>query len=74
MSFTVLGKILMASGTLLFVVGLLFTVGARFGLGQLPGDLSFRRGNTSIYVPVVTSILLSIGLTVLINIVMRFFR
>ncbi|HEX8237452.1 MAG TPA: DUF2905 domain-containing protein [Abditibacteriaceae bacterium] len=69
-----LAKILMLMGALLFLAGVVVAVGARFGLGNLPGDISFRRGNTSVYFPIVTSILVSIGLTVLINIVLRFWR
>ncbi len=69
-----LAKILMAMGALLFLAGIVVAFGARFGLGNLPGDVSFRRGNTSVYFPIVTSILVSIGLTVLINIVLRFWR
>jgi hypothetical protein len=69
-----LAKILMATGALLFLAGIVVAVGARFGLGNLPGDISFRRGNTSVYFPLVTSIVISLGLTVLINIVLRFWR
>ncbi len=69
-----IGKMLMAAGAFLFVVGLLFTLGARLGLGQLPGDIATRRGNTSFYFPVVTSIVLSIVLTIVLNLVMRFWR
>lgn len=69
-----LAKILMAMGALLFLAGIVVAFGARFGLGNLPGDVSFRRGNTSVYFPFVTMILVSVGLTVLINIVLRFWR
>ncbi len=64
----------MVMGALLFLAGVLVAVGARFGLGSLPGDISFRRGNTSVYFPVVTMILVSVGLTIIINIVLRFWR
>jgi hypothetical protein len=69
-----LAKILMITGALLFVAGIVVAAGSRFGLGNLPGDVSFRRGNTSFYFPIVTSILVSIGLTVLLNILLRFWR
>lgn len=69
-----LAKILMALGALLFLGGVLVAVGARLGLGNLPGDFAWRRGNTSVYFPLVTSILLSIGLTVIVNILLRFWR
>ena len=69
-----LAKILMVFGAGLFVLGLLLYLGARAGLGQLPGDISMRRGNTSFFFPIVTCILLSLGLTIVLNIVLRFFR
>ena len=69
-----LSKLLMLSGALLFLVGVLLHFGARVGLGQLPGDLSWRRGNVSVYAPIVTSIVLSLVLTVVLNLVLRFFR
>ena len=69
-----LGKMLIALGILLLVVGVVLIFGNRFGLGQLPGDLSWRRGNKSVSFPIVTSIVLSIVLTVVLNLVLRFFR
>ena len=74
MDVALLGKLLMLVGALLFVGGLLAVAGARLGLGQLPGDLSFKRGSVSFFVPVATSLLLSVGLTVVLNIVLRFFK
>ncbi|MDF2440093.1 MAG: hypothetical protein JWN98_1077 [Abditibacteriota bacterium] len=69
-----LGKTLVVLGILIFVVGIVLMVGSRFGLGQLPGDLSWRRGNTSVAFPIMTSIVLSIVLTVVLNLILRFFR
>ena len=69
-----LGKVLIALGVVLVVVGVLVWLGARAGLGSLPGDIAWRRGNTAIYVPIVSSIVLSIVLTVVLNLFMRFFR
>ena len=34
-------------------------------LGRLPGDLVFRRGNVTVYLPLVTSVVLSVLLTLL---------
>ena len=74
MIFSGLGKILIVAGVMLVVVGLIISLGGRFGLGQLPGDLAWRRGNTSVYFPVVTSIVVSVVLTILLNLFFRFFR
>jgi hypothetical protein len=60
------GRTLMIFGAILFVIGLVVTVGGRFlPLGRLPGDIVVRRPNFTFYFPVVTSILLSILLTVI---------
>ena len=40
-------------------------------LGRLPGDLSFRRGNSSFHFPIVTSLVLSILLTLLLALFRR---
>ena len=41
------------------------------GLGRLPGDLELRRGNLRVYVPIVSSILVSLVLTLLLNLLLR---
>lgn len=69
-----LAKLLMLSGALLLLTGVILHFGSRLGLGNLPGDLSWRRGNVSVYAPVVTCIVLSIVLTIVLNLAMRFFR
>ena len=74
MQLAVFGKILMGFGALIFIVGAILVIGSRFGLGQLPGDISVQRGNWSFHAPIVTSIVLSIVLTVVVNIVLRFLR
>lgn len=47
------------------VAGIAVTFSGRVGLGRLPGDVVFRRGNFTFYFPIVTSILLSIALSLL---------
>jgi hypothetical protein len=58
-----MGKLLLVIGLVIAGLGLLTMSGVP--LGRLPGDLSFRRGNTTFYFPIVTSIVLSIVLTLL---------
>ena len=66
-----LGRTLLVVGAVLFVVGLLLTFGARIpGLGRLPGDIVYRKGNFTFYFPLVTSLVLSLVLTA----VLAFFR
>jgi hypothetical protein len=62
------GKFLIVLGVVIALTGMLISMGVP--LGRLPGDISFRRGNTSFYFPIVTSIVLSIILTLLLS----FFR
>lgn len=60
-----LGKWIIVAGVVLVVVGIIFVVGGKFGLGKLPGDVVIRRGNATFYFPIVTSIILSIVLSLL---------
>jgi hypothetical protein len=57
------GKFLIIAGLVLVVVGIVWLAGERLGLGRLPGDVVFERGNTRIYFPIVTSIVISIVLS-----------
>ena len=68
-----LAKILMIGGAMLLLAGVVVWLGARFFPGGVPGDLTFRRGNTSIYLPIVSSVILSIVATIVLNIVVRLF-
>lgn len=78
MQFDAFGKILMALGAIAFVLGVVFYALSRLGvgasLGRLPGDLSWRVGNGSVYVPIVTSIVISVALTIVANLLLRWFR
>jgi Protein of unknown function (DUF2905) len=66
------GKALVALGLLIAVAGVvLMLVGRVPGLGRLPGDIHFQRGNFSFYFPLATSLLLSVVLTLLLYIVGR---
>jgi len=63
-----LGKFSIIFGIIAIVVGLLLAAGPRIPwLGRLPGDIFIRRGNFSFYFPLATSIIVSVILTVLIN-------
>lgn len=71
-----LGKILLGLGLLLIVVGVALLLAARFGLplGRLPGDMSYRGKNVSVFFPLGTSILLSVVLSVILYLISRFRR
>jgi len=63
------GKFLVLVGLLLVLVGLLLTFFEKLplGLGRLPGDIVIKRDNFVFYFPLATSILLSLVLTLLLN-------
>ena len=42
-----------------------------FGRFHLPGDLIFKSGNTTVYIPIATSIILSVVLTLALNLLFR---
>lgn len=58
-------RLLIFAGFLLIGLGLVWMIGERFGLGRLPGDLFIERGNLRIYIPLATSLLLSVALSLL---------
>ena len=67
-----IGRTLLVVGGVLIVLGLLFSFGARIpGLGRLPGDIVYRKGNFTFYFPLVASLLLSVLLTAILNIFFR---
>jgi hypothetical protein len=63
---TDLGKLLIVLGALLLAAGVaLMLLGkTHFPLGRLPGDIVYRGKNTTVYFPIVTSVLLSIVLSI----------
>ena len=64
-----MGKLLVIVGVIVAAVGLLVMMG--LPIGRLPGDISFRRGNTTVYFPLATSIIASILLTLLLALLRR---
>ncbi len=67
-----LARFLMIGGAVLFAAGaLVFFLGRVPFLGRLPGDLSIERGHVRFYFPLATGLLLSILLTVVLNLFFR---
>ena len=66
-----LGKFLVVAGIVLVAMGLLFVLTGKGLIPRLPGDLRFGRGNTRVYIPLGTSIVLSVVLTILLNMFVR---
>lgn len=58
-------KLLIVLGLALLLAGLLWPWLTRLGLGRLPGDIAIERGHFRLYVPIVTSLVISLALTLL---------
>lgn len=63
------GLIILLLGGLLFLAGKL-----NLPLGRLPGDIRIQRGSLTCLIPLGTTILLSIVLTVVFNLIARLFK
>lgn len=64
-----MGKFLFVGGLIIAGIGLLIMLGVP--LGRLPGDISYERGNTRFYFPIVTSLLLSVIITIILALLRR---
>jgi hypothetical protein len=55
-------RLFIAAGLVLLGIGVMLQLGVP--LGRLPGDIVVRRGNSTLYVPIVTCLLLSVVLSI----------
>ncbi|HHV72518.1 MAG TPA: DUF2905 domain-containing protein [Clostridia bacterium] len=70
--FTALGKILIILGFFIVILGAFLLLAGRIpGIGRLPGDIYYQKGNFSFYFPVVTCLIISIVLSIILNFVFR---
>ncbi|MGB7464557.1 MAG: DUF2905 domain-containing protein [Candidatus Acidiferrum sp.] len=71
-----LGRMLLMLGGLLIVVGAFFYFGGKLPLrmGRLPGDIVHKGDHTTFYFPIVSCIVLSVGLSLLFWLISRFRR
>ena len=58
-------RVLIAIGAIFLIIGLLWPWLSRLGLGRLPGDIQFKRGNFSFYFPLATCLIISVVLTLI---------
>ncbi len=58
-----IGRLLILLGLVLIALGLLWPLLAKLGLGRLPGDFVIERENFRIYIPLATSVLISVVLS-----------
>jgi hypothetical protein len=76
MDFSALGKWLIFFGLCVAAVGILVWLAGKSGLpfGSLPGDIRVERPGFSFNFPLMTGIVISIILTLILNVVLWFFR
>jgi uncharacterized membrane protein YidH (DUF202 family) len=67
------GLIVIVGGIFIIIVGLLIYSGGLSWFGRLPGDIRYESGNVRVYVPIVSMLLVSLVLTLLFNLLRRFF-
>jgi Protein of unknown function (DUF2905) len=68
---TRMARLLIIFGLVLILLGVLWPVVAKLGLGRLPGDIVIERENFRLYLPLATSLLLSIVLSLVLWLVNR---
>lgn len=69
-----LGKLLVIVGVAVAAIGLVLILSGRLHLplGRLPGDIIYRGKNSTVYFPIVTSIVLSVVFSAVLYLVSRF--
>jgi Protein of unknown function (DUF2905) len=60
-----ISRILIVAGAILLLAGVAWPLLTRLGLGRLPGDIMVERGNFRFYLPLATSLVVSVLLTLL---------
>jgi hypothetical protein len=65
------GRVLVYLGLSIAALGLVLIVAQRLGLGRLPGDIVIKRKNFGFYFPIVSSLVVSVILTLLLQLFRR---
>lgn len=70
-----MAKYIIIAGVLIVIAGVLlyFIPGMFKWFGRLPGDINYSKGNTRVVFPITTMIIVSVVLTIVINLVRKFF-
>jgi uncharacterized membrane protein len=67
------GPTIVLAGVAIIVIGLLVWWGGFGWFGRLPGDIRIERETVRIYIPLVSMLVISIVLSLLFNLLRRFF-
>ncbi len=62
-----IGKMFLFLGVIFIIIGAIWTL-----IGKLPGDFTFKKGNVTVYFPIMTSIVVSIILTIIFYLFSKF--
>ncbi len=68
-NFSVLGRLLILLGVFLLIAGGLILLLSRLGVSRMPGDIVIQRPNLVVYIPVVSALVLSLLLTLILNLI-----
>lgn len=68
-----IGKLLLILGLIITLIGLILTYAPWLlgWFGHLPGDIRIERGNSRIFIPITSMIIVSVLLTLIINLFFR---
>lgn len=61
----IMQRFLIGLGIVVLLGGLLWPLLSKIGIGRLPGDIAFQRGNVTFFFPLASSILLSVALSLI---------
>ncbi len=67
MNWVEMGRFLIIAGAVILVLGVVFVLSDKLPLGRLPGDFRFGTGRFKIYIPLATTLLVSLLLTLIVN-------
>ncbi|MGC9372063.1 MAG: DUF2905 domain-containing protein [Thermovirgaceae bacterium] len=71
-----IGKTFFLVGGILVALGIIFILAGRLHIpfGKLPGDIVIRKKNYVVFFPLLSMLILSVLLTLIVNVILRFFR
>ncbi len=74
MSSTSIGLTIIIVGLAIVAIGILFAIGALSWFGRLPGDIRIEGDSVRVFVPITSMLLISVILTLAVNILRRLLR